>query len=459
MRATQFVKTELAENYPKHQDLSGISTEKLKAYLARQGQQAVPGEGSQVKRVQAELQRRSQGVAEGSTDTVMFEIDSENAYNHVMKQFGSVVGWDGDTMVAPRKYWGSIQELAYSAGGEATEVGNEQGVAEGTSRPASSPQAPTAQAWRDAAKTAKNEGVGGTVAGAVGGGILGALVGHPWAGTVLGAWLGAWLSKTNNSSDARTAGQHYLVYVNGKNIDPRYQVKSTFGDADYDLNYDEVDGGGFTKEQAVEAIVAAAEKEHDRKTQYTIVNAETGQVVFRKYWSDHDEPGWQDVEHEENIPVKRIPTQRIEPSMDEQGVAEGNYDRDDYYNARQGREYGKGLTATGWGGDGSKTRRDDIFKGQSKRLPADPFARTSGAVPTAGTGRIHSNALPGEMDEANDQKIGGRHDADDFDDMVARLKKLAGSGPMRTVYDPDRRVYRNMPTAQQPAQQPKKAPR
>jgi hypothetical protein len=71
-----------------------------------------------------------QGVAEGSADTVMFEIDSENAYNHVMKQFGSVVEWDGDAMVAPRKYWGSIQELAYSAGGEATEVGNEQGIAE-----------------------------------------------------------------------------------------------------------------------------------------------------------------------------------------------------------------------------------------------------------------------------------------------------------------------------------------
>jgi hypothetical protein len=67
----------------------------------------------------------------GKEDTVKFEVDSENAYNHVMNQFGSVVEWDGDTMVAPRKYWGSIQELSYSAGGEATEVGNEQGVAEG----------------------------------------------------------------------------------------------------------------------------------------------------------------------------------------------------------------------------------------------------------------------------------------------------------------------------------------
>jgi hypothetical protein len=60
-----FVKQGVSENYPKHQDLSSISTDKLKAYLAKQAKQSVPGEGSQVKRVQAELQRRSQGVAEG----------------------------------------------------------------------------------------------------------------------------------------------------------------------------------------------------------------------------------------------------------------------------------------------------------------------------------------------------------------------------------------------------------
>jgi hypothetical protein len=59
--------------------------------------------------------------------------------------------------------------------------------------------------------------------------------------------------------------------------------------------------------------------------------------------------------------------------------------------------------------------------------------------------------------EGQEEKIGGRYNADEFDSMVSRLKKLAGAGPMQTVYDPDRRVYRNMPTAQQPAQQPKKA--
>jgi hypothetical protein len=44
----------------------------------------------------------------------------------------------------------------------------------------------------------------------------------------------------------------------------------------------------------------------------------------------------------------------------------------------------------------------------------------------------------------------GNMDADAFDAAMARLKQLAGAGPMKTVYDPDRRVYRNVPTAVQP---------
>lgn len=67
---------EVDEGYPKHQDLSGVSTDKLKAYLAKQSQQSVPGEGSQVKRVQAELQRRSQGVEEGIGDTIKRGVKS-----------------------------------------------------------------------------------------------------------------------------------------------------------------------------------------------------------------------------------------------------------------------------------------------------------------------------------------------------------------------------------------------
>jgi hypothetical protein len=39
---------------------------------------------------------------------------------------------------------------------------------------------------------------------------------------------------------------------------------------------------------------------------------------------------------------------------------------------------------------------------------------------------------------------------DDYQDMVARVKKLAGLGPLKTVYDPAKRVYKNVPTAVQP---------
>jgi hypothetical protein len=44
----------------------------------------------------------------------------------------------------------------------------------------------------------------------------------------------------------------------------------------------------------------------------------------------------------------------------------------------------------------------------------------------------------------------GNMDADDFDAAMARLKKLAGAGPMKTVYDPVKRVYKNVPQAEQP---------
>ena len=60
-------------------------------------------------------------VEESNDNTVSFEVDSERAYNHIMDKFGHVIEWDGDAMVIPSKYWGAVQELAYAAGGEATE--------------------------------------------------------------------------------------------------------------------------------------------------------------------------------------------------------------------------------------------------------------------------------------------------------------------------------------------------
>jgi hypothetical protein len=59
---------------------------------------------------------------------------------------------------------------------------------------------------------------------------------------------------------------------------------------------------------------------------------------------------------------------------------------------------------------------------------------------------IESNQEP-ELAEGD--KIGNM-DADKFDAAMARLKQLAGAGPLKTVYDPTKRVYRNVPVAVQP---------
>ena len=57
----------------------------------------------------------------------------------------------------------------------------------------------------------------------------------------------------------------------------------------------------------------------------------------------------------------------------------------------------------------------------------------------------------GEQQKGADYRDPKEVDYDgEYDAMVARVKKLAGLGPMKTVYDPTKRVYRNMPTAQQP---------
>jgi len=68
------------------------------------------------------------------------------------------------------------------------------------------------------------------------------------------------------------------------------------------------------------------------------------------------------------------------------------------------------------------------------------------------TGQKHTFATTeGEQQKGADYRDPKEVDYDDaYDSMVARVKKLAGLGPMKTVYDPAKRVYKNVPTAQQP---------
>jgi hypothetical protein len=62
-----------------------------------------------------------------------------------------------------------------------------------------------------------------------------------------------------------------------------------------------------------------------------------------------------------------------------------------------------------------------------------------------------SNVRPGLDEESRKKREQPEVEYDDdYDAMVARVKRLAGLGPLKTVYDPTKRQYRNMPTAQQP---------
>jgi hypothetical protein len=54
------------------------------------------------------------------------------------------------------------------------------------------------------------------------------------------------------------------------------------------------------------------------------------------------------------------------------------------------------------------------------------------------------------LEEANDEKIAGRHDPEEFDAMIGRLRQLAGEGPRKTVWDPVKRVYKTVPVNAQP---------
>jgi hypothetical protein len=125
----------LGEGYPKHQDLSGISTDKLKAYIAKQSQQQGSGEGNQVKRVRAELQRRSQGVAEGdypdgsSIKTPGSEDWKQQYQQAVMAVKNAKTQQEYDT-ASDRA--GRIKDLLASKGINVGPVLGQQGMAEGS---------------------------------------------------------------------------------------------------------------------------------------------------------------------------------------------------------------------------------------------------------------------------------------------------------------------------------------
>ena len=148
---------DVVENYPKHQDLSGISTDKLKEYIryaarASDGLKsylATQGEGNQVKRVRAELERRMKGVAEGSAAdgsvnyTLGHTPDAEYVYSiyrdgqkegtyHSVDQAREIMG--NMKLTSPNREYKIKRGARNKMAGPASQL-PEQGMAEGSRTP------------------------------------------------------------------------------------------------------------------------------------------------------------------------------------------------------------------------------------------------------------------------------------------------------------------------------------
>jgi hypothetical protein len=102
------------------------------------------------------------------------------------------------------------------------------------------------------------------------------------------------------------------------------------------------------------------------------------------------------------------------------------------------------------------------YKGKQYKWNSDAQATGQGEVVTAPSIAVGSRSMVSTKVELNpngtytrapaneSQEKVGNMDADEFDSAMARLKQLAGAGPLKTVYDPAKRVYRNVPVAVQP---------
>jgi hypothetical protein len=83
-------------------------------------------------------------------------------------------------------------------------------------------------------------------------------------------------------------------------------------------------------------------------------------------------------------------------------------------------------------------------KTDTKQQARDAFGGMFGGGNPADKLGIRKKGVP----ESDNEKIADRYDPEEFDDMVLRLKTLAGAGPLKTVWDPERRVYKNVPINQ-----------
>jgi hypothetical protein len=144
------------------------------------------------------------------------------------------------------------------------------------------------------------------------------------------------------------------------------------------------------------------------------------------------------------------------------GEDEGGYDNGGVFVVRAGDENGNSYES--WAAEDltesgltEKSTSQAQFRTMAAAAHNPEFARKVGIKQSvarefnrADKGQDYES-LPKKADESKKAPAEKEADyGDDYQDMVKRVKKLAGLGPLKTQYDPQKRVYRNMPTAVQP---------
>jgi len=299
-----------------------------------------------------------------SDDEVKFFIDSEPAYYAVMDRFGDHIEFRGDDLVAPQRLWSAIQQTAGDAGGAADIAGleddrmgtddelDEQGVAEGSAADGSVNytlgHTPDAEYVYSIYRDGKKEGTYHSVA---------------QAREIMG------------NMKLTSPNREYKIERGARNkmAGPASQLPEQgmpkghgnyAGDRPVNLggvSMKKIQIGDTVRyiDQKAQVIDMSRDRERAR---ITIPSSATTKTVLT---SDLRQLG--------------------------RGVQEAGYDSGDYSNDRHSDDYGRDLVPTGSGGSRfvnhgahDHTRgRPAKTHGFSKNLPADPFGRTAGKIPSS----------------------------------------------------------------------------
>jgi hypothetical protein len=447
----------VAEGYPKHQDLSGVSTEKLKAYLAKQGQQAVPGEGNQVKRVRAELQRRKK-----TGDPAPQHYRDQLAKDAAKYKKGVAEASPEATFNALKglKSWQVVIMNNYYRGKYSDYSGRYYYVLATTPEEAKQVVLDNADAILQDLLAMKSHNGKKILPRSSAVPITADRIGRIEDGTVAGR-----MSTANYKKMYSPQGVMMVKLSNGAIADVQGQEQGV-SEGELATYLVSVMDSATGEHWRIEVKVTSPEmaKERAEAMGYKVLGVKEKQGVAEgSFGSNYAERLAQRV-YDEN------------PELDTSGMADElldvafpfmvqdlgsrkranymlNYDEDfpsDFVSAYAYLQQGGAAHVSEAPGAETLSHNQstvasnlnslDLGEGDISQLEKDVAA-----APVAPIANMEA-----------DEKIGGRYDPDDFNTMVGRLKKLAGAGPMKTVYDPAKRVYRNVPTAVQPAQQPKK---